>query len=207
MFNNYKKNDTAKADSPFGDSNSLDKWAAPASPDPVAGEGGMNGFFGTAEAASPTFGTAAPASSPVAPVSPGATRNVLGSDVSVVGMLRFTDDLLVDGSVEGEISSDGVLTVGANARIQAGDSNSVAVRTKSAVIHGKVTGDIVVSDRVELASTAELVGDVTASRIAIQEGAVFIGHCSVGASSAPVPPPPSKKGAKSSKNTAGNLLS
>ena len=115
-----------------------------------------------------------------APVAATSTRNVLNSDVTVVGTLRFTDDLLVDGSVEGEITSDGVLTVGANAVIQAGEKNKVAVRTKSAIIHGRVTGDVVVTERVELASTAELVGDITAARIAIQEGAVFVGHCTVG---------------------------
>lgn len=120
------------------------------------------------------FGGAAPAATA------GATRNVLNSDVTVVGTLRFTDDLLVDGSVEGEITSDGVLTVGANATIQAGEKNKVAVRTKSAIIHGRVTGDVVVTDRVELAATAELVGDITAAKIAIQEGATFVGHCTVG---------------------------
>lgn len=108
------------------------------------------------------------------------TRNVLNSDVTVVGTLRFTDNLLVDGSVEGEITSDGELTVGANAVILAGEKNKVAVRTKSAIIHGRVTGDVVVTDRVELTKTAELVGDISAARIAIQEGAVFVGHCQVG---------------------------
>ena len=109
-----------------------------------------------------------------------ATRNVLNSDVKVVGVLRFTDDLLVDGTVQGEIESEGVLTVGVNAVIEAGDSNKVAVSTRSAIIHGQVTGDGVVTDRVELASTAQLVGNVTAAKIAIQDGAVFHGFCKIG---------------------------
>lgn len=136
-----------------------------------------------------------------------ATRNVLNSDVSVVGTLRFTDDLLVDGTVEGEITSDGELTVGANAVIQAGPQTKVAVRTRSAIIQGRVTGDIVVTDRVELTSTAELVGDVTASKISIQEGAVFIGHCMVGVASASAvqAPAPAKK-VKATKTPANNNL-
>lgn len=147
-------------------------WASP-SPSGSAADDAA-GFFAPAEGGSSPFGE----SSPSTPSS--STRNVLNSDVTVVGTLRFTDDLLVDGSVEGEITSDGVLTVGANATIQAGEKNKVAIRTKSAIIHGRVTGDVVVTDRVELAATAELVGDVTAAKIAIQEGAVFIGHCTVG---------------------------
>lgn len=139
---------------------------------------------------------------------PGATHNVLNSDVSVVGTLRFTDDLLVDGTVEGEITSDGELTIGANAVIQAGSKNEAAIRTRSAIIQGRVTGDVVVTDRVELTSTAELVGNVTASKISIQEGAVFIGHCMVGvASASSVPTTPPAKKVKTTKPTANNMFS
>ncbi|MBR2145829.1 MAG: polymer-forming cytoskeletal protein, partial [Akkermansia sp.] len=99
---------------------------------------------------------------------------------------------------------------GANASIQAGDKNKVAVRTQSAIIHGKVVGDIVVSDRVELASTAELVGDVTAAKISIQEGAVFVGYCRVGNPAvAPAPaaaPAPKKAAARAPKSDEANLL-
>lgn len=108
------------------------------------------------------------------------TRNVLNSDVRVVGTLRFTDDLLVDGTVEGEIESEGILTVGVNATIRGTDRSKAAVRTRSAIIQGRVIGDISVNDRVELASTAELIGNVTASKISIQDGAIFHGYCKVG---------------------------
>ncbi len=110
-------------------------------------------------------------------------RNVLNSDVSVVGILHFSDELLVDGSVEGEITSDGVLTVGANATIIAQSTNKVAIRTKSAIIHGKVSGDVHVDDLVELASDSELIGDITAARLVVHDGAVFIGRSAVGVAS------------------------
>ncbi len=190
----------APAPSPFDDAAVPTDWATPEQP-AVDEQAAAGGYFGGAEVASSPFEGSAAAQG-MAPV----TRNVLNSDVSVVGILRFTDDLLVDGSVEGEITSDGVLTVGANASIQAGEKNKVAVRTKSAIIHGRVTGDVVVSDRVELTATAELVGDVTASKIAIQEGAVFIGHCMVGAASSMPAAPAPKKAAKSAQPTVGDNL-
>ena len=93
------------------------------------------------------------------------TRNVLNSDVEVIGSLCFSDDLLIDGTVEGDISSEGVLSVGQNA----------------VIIHGKVIGNVTVTDRVELKSTAELVGDIQAASLAIEGGAIFIGHSTVGA--------------------------
>lgn len=103
------------------------------------------------------------------------TRNVLNSDVEVVGSLRFSDDLLIDGTVEGDISSEGVLSVGQNAVIRA------EINTKSVIIHGKVIGNVTVTDRVELKSTAELVGDIQAASLVIEGGAIFIGHSTVGA--------------------------
>ncbi len=103
------------------------------------------------------------------------TRNVLNSDVEVIGSLRFSDDLLIDGTVEGDISSEGVLSVGQNAIIRA------EINTKSVIIHGKVIGNVTVTDRVELKSTAELVGDIQAASLAIEAGAIFIGHSTVGA--------------------------
>lgn len=172
MFNRKAENEPTPF-SPFKNDSLTPEWGTP-----VGGDlGGAPGDIAS-EFLPPVEPVGAYGGS--APTAVGATRNVLNSDVTVVGTLRFTDDLLVDGSVEGEITSDGVLTIGANAVIQAGEKNKVAVRTQSAIIHGRVTGDVVVTDRVELADTAVLVGDITAAKLAIQEGATFVGHCSVG---------------------------
>ncbi len=199
-YNNPRKPDVpAPTPTSYAEPTVPSGWDAPAGT-PVQVPGGQGSYYGEPEPAASPF-DAPVVNSGVAPV----TRNVLNSDVSVVGILRFTDDLLVDGSVEGEITSEGVLTVGANAIIQAGPENKVAVHTKSAIIQGKVNGDIVVSDRVELTSSAELVGDVTAAKISIQEGAVFIGHCMVGAVTSPLPAA-AKKPAKSGKAGAGDNL-
>lgn len=174
MFKYPKKPDGSPVSgSPFAENDVPAEWATPTS-QPSAPMPADTGYFGGEETSASPFEVGGPAAIPTT------TRNVLNYDVSVVGTLRFTDDLLVDGSVEGEITSDGELTVGANASIQAGEKNKVAVRTQSAIIHGKVVGDIVVTDRVVLAGTAEVVGDVTAAKISIEEGAVFVGHCQVG---------------------------
>ena len=202
MFKYPQKPAAPTGGSPFAENDVPDEWAAPVQ-QPAASDAG---YFGAEETTSSPFeaGAAMPASGP--------TRNVLNYDVSVVGTLRFTDDLLVDGSVEGEITSDGVLTVGANASIQAGEKNKVAVRTQSAIIHGKVVGDIVVTDRVELAATAEVVGDVTAAKISIQEGAVFVGMCRVGnpavvpAVATPAPKKAAARAPKSEDDASLNLL-
>jgi cytoskeletal protein CcmA (bactofilin family) len=104
----------------------------------------------------------------------GATRNVLSSDVEIKGTVKFANDLVVDGKIEGEISSDGNLTVGENARIKA------EIKTNTVVVYGKVHGNISVTDRVELKSSAEVVGDIKAKTLSIEAGAIFVGKSTVG---------------------------
>jgi cytoskeletal protein CcmA (bactofilin family) len=116
------------------------------------------------------------AAQPAAPArtSPAATRNVLSSDVEIKGSVKFTNDLVVDGKIEGEISSDGNLTVGENARIKA------EVKTATVIVYGKVHGNLTATDRVELKASAEVVGDIKAKTLAIEAGAIFVGKSTVG---------------------------
>lgn len=128
------------------------------------------------EPVSPSYGTPQPAAAAVAPArtSPAATRNILSTDVEIKGTVKFTNDLVVDGKIEGEISSDGNLTVGENARIKA------EIKTATVVVYGKVHGNINATDRVELKSSAEVVGDIKAKTLSIEAGAIFVGKSTVG---------------------------
>ena len=116
-------------------------------------------------------------SKPSAPVSSkmSNSKNVLSSDVEIKGTLKFANDLIIDGRIEGEIMSEGDLTVGENANLQAD------IKTRSVTVFGKVHGNITVTDRCELKQNAELHGDVTAGKLAIEEGATFMGSSTVGA--------------------------
>jgi cytoskeletal protein CcmA (bactofilin family) len=100
-------------------------------------------------------------------------KDVLSSDVEIKGTIKFQKELLIDGKVEGDINSDGALTVGENADIRA------EIKTKSITIYGKVQGNITVSERCELKSKCTLQGDLKAARLIIEEGATFIGKSEV----------------------------
>ena len=121
----------------------------------------------------PSYGSQQPAP-PAARTSPAATRNVLSSDVEIKGTVKFTSDLVVDGKIEGEINSDGNLTVGENARIKA------EIKTATIIVYGKVHGNLTATDRVELKSSAEVVGDIKAKTLSIEAGAIFVGKSTVG---------------------------
>jgi len=104
---------------------------------------------------------------------PSTSKNILTSDVELTGTLKFDTDLIFDGKLDGEIISEGTLILGKNAVVKG------EVRTKSVTIHGTVNGNVTVQERCELKSNAELLGDLKAMRIIIEEGATFIGHSEV----------------------------
>lgn len=104
------------------------------------------------------------------------SKNVLANDVEIKGSIKFSHDLIIDGKIEGEVISDGSLTVGENALIKG------EVKTRSVIIFGKVEGNITVAERCELKSNAVLVGDIGAGTLAIEEGATFMGQSKVGKS-------------------------
>src|SRR6201997_4817019 len=109
-------------------------------------------------------------------------KDVLSSDVEIKGSIKFQKELLIDGKVEGEIHSDGVLTIGENADIRG------EIKTKSITVFGKVHGNITVSERCELKSKCTLQGDLKASRLIIEEGATFIGKSEVSSGTAAAKP-------------------
>jgi len=158
--------------------NKPEEPAAPTAPAPTAS-------YTPAPAPTPAYNEpAAPAAASVpttaAPQRPvGPSRNVLSSDVEIKGTVKFTNDLVVDGRIEGEIQSDGNLTVGENARLKA------EIKTGTVVVYGKVHGNIIASDRVELKASAEVVGDIKAKTLSIEPGAIFVGKSAVGTPSTP----------------------
>src|SRR6266478_1030694 len=100
-------------------------------------------------------------------------KDILSSDVEIKGSIKFQKELLIDGKVEGEINSDGILTIGENADIRG------EIKTKSITVYGKVHGNITVAERCELKSKCTLQGDLKAARLVIEEGATFIGKSEV----------------------------
>jgi cytoskeletal protein CcmA (bactofilin family) len=133
-------------------------------------------------------------SAPQRPVGP--SRNVLSSDVEIKGTVKFTNDLVVDGRIEGEIQSEGNLTVGENARLKA------EIKTGTVVVYGKVHGNIIASDRVELKASAEVVGDIKAKTLSIEPGAIFVGKSAVGTPSTPAGAPAKPSGGQAAAPAA-----
>src|SRR5262249_26048209 len=98
-----------------------------------------------------------------------AGKCTLSSEVEIEGSITFQKELLIDGKVQGQINSDGVLTIGENAHIRG------EIKSKSVRVHGKVNGKIT-AERCELKSKCTLRGNLKAARLIVEEGAAFIGR-------------------------------
>jgi cytoskeletal protein CcmA (bactofilin family) len=99
-------------------------------------------------------------------------RTCFGSDAELNGEITFIDMIRVNGHIAGSVhSKKGTLIVDTAARVDANVDVAVAV------IAGTVTGDIVAHQRVELAPSAKIYGNIWTRSLAIQSGAIFEGVC------------------------------
>jgi cytoskeletal protein CcmA (bactofilin family) len=99
----------------------------------------------------------------------------LGRGTRVSGKISFEGPAKVEGQVEGEVLANDSLIVGETAVLNAQISGGAVV------IHGKVTGDINATKRLEIRAPGRVYGNVTTPSLIIEEGVVFEGHCSMGA--------------------------
>lgn len=94
----------------------------------------------------------------------------IGKSVVIRGELTGSEDLYLDGEIEGTINlRDHKMVIGPNGRIKA------AITAREIVVHGKVEGNIGGSDRVELKRASTVHGDISTHRIVIEDGALFKG--------------------------------
>jgi cytoskeletal protein CcmA (bactofilin family) len=104
----------------------------------------------------------------------------IGRSVCIRGELSGSEDIFLDGQVEGSIQLSGnSLTVGPNGRIRAN------IAAKNVTVSGSVDGNIDAGERTDLRKSAVVKGDVRTRRIAIEEGAYFTGKLEILSESKP----------------------
>jgi cytoskeletal protein CcmA (bactofilin family) len=94
----------------------------------------------------------------------------IGKSVIIKGELSGSEDLTIEGQVEGKIElRQNVLTIGPNGRIKA------QVFAKTIVVQGEVHGNITASERIDIRDNGSVEGDLSSPRVAIADGAHFRG--------------------------------
>jgi cytoskeletal protein CcmA (bactofilin family) len=98
----------------------------------------------------------------------------LTPDCKIKGTLKFDGPMRINGKVDGKIITDnGELVIGKTGTVKA------AINTKNVIIEGRVDGNITASDKVVLKQKAQLIGDLQAKTLVVEEGVVFIGRCNI----------------------------
>jgi len=104
------------------------------------------------------------------PVAETANRTVIARPTRIEGKLLGSGEILVDGTVHGEIDSQGRVRIGEHGKIEAD------VHARTVEVAGTVRGHIIGDERIILEPSATVDGDITAPRILIQDGATFRGQ-------------------------------
>jgi len=105
-----------------------------------------------------------------------ATQTLISSTTRVRGSITGSDDLTIDGHVEGDVRLDGDLHVDADARIDG------KIQAHTVVVHGTVKGDINASTHLTLSKTARVKGALTAPLLRFEDGAMVSGEVMIGGS-------------------------
>ena len=114
------------------------------------------------------------ASTPALGSTPARGQARLGASLQIKGHITGTEDLQIDGKVDGPISLRGHgLTVGPTAQLTS------EIHAREVVVFGKVVGNVHARDRVDVKSDGSVIGDISTARISIEDGAQFKGRIEI----------------------------
>jgi len=120
--------------------------------------------------------------------SPSTSKNTLASDVEIKGTLKFSGELTFEGKLEGEIQSDGILNLGDSAVVNGN------INAQSVVVRGKINGNIVAKEKIDIKAKTEMFGDIRSAKLAIEEGVTFVGKTEVNPNKVAPTPAPARPG-------------
>jgi cytoskeletal protein CcmA (bactofilin family) len=127
-----------------------------------------------ASTAKPSVATFSNPPAPALSPSPARSSARIGSGLQIKGQITGTEDLQIDGKVDGPISLRGhSLTVGPAAQLTS------EINAREVVVYGKVVSNVHARDRVDVKSDGSIMGDISTARISIEDGAQFKGRIEI----------------------------
>lgn len=101
--------------------------------------------------------------------------SVIGSDMVVDGDIRAKEAVRVEGSVTGDVETEGALIISASGKVKGN------VKGSSIIIGGSLEGDLCSGGRTEVVSTGKVIGNIRTKSLVVDENAVFQGQCTMNA--------------------------
>lgn len=102
------------------------------------------------------------------------SMNLVGKETVIEGEIKTKGDLRIDGKIIGEINSNGKVIVGVSGSVKG------ALNCRNAEILGTIEGNVSIEELINLRSTSVIEGDIFTNKLAIENGAIFNGRCSMG---------------------------
>ena len=127
------------------------------------------GIFNKPEAKKPSTTPAPPRNKPAPSPPAGNPATLIGPAAQIKGELMSSDNLHIEGKVEGKVKSGKQVVIGEKGQVQA------EVEAEVVSIRGRLEGDCHATNKVEITSTGKVYGNISAPRISVVEGAVFRG--------------------------------
>lgn len=103
----------------------------------------------------------------------GLMNTIIGKDTVFSGTLDVKGELRIDGTVKGKILCSDCVTIGATGIVEA------EIEADSAIIAGRMVGNIDTTEKIELQAKCEMEGDLKTKSLVIEQGAVFCGACNM----------------------------
>jgi len=103
----------------------------------------------------------------------GLMNTIIGKDTVITGTVDVKGAFRVDGTVKGKIICSDCVTVGATGLVEA------EIEANSTVVAGRMHGNIVATEKIELQAKCEMEGDLKTKSLVIEQGAVFCGACNM----------------------------
>jgi len=102
-------------------------------------------------------------------------ETIIGPSIKVKGNFHGQGNIIIEGTVEGSVKTNGFLLIGDKAKINAD------ISAKNAKIGGEIKGNVKIEEYLEIKSSAKINGDISTKKISIEKNAIFNGRCDMGA--------------------------
>jgi cytoskeletal protein CcmA (bactofilin family) len=100
-------------------------------------------------------------------------NTIIGKDTLITGTVDVKGAVRVDGTVKGKVICTDCVTIGSTGLVEAD------IESNTAVIAGRMVGNVVATEKIELQAKCELEGDIKTKSLVIEQGAVFCGACNM----------------------------
>ena len=99
---------------------------------------------------------------------------VIAQGTSITGKFAATEDVRLDGVIEGDLKCDKRLVMGETGRVKG------TITAEDAIIMGTIEGELIVTNTIHLKSTAKIEGNIKSKSMTVDDGAIYSGECNVG---------------------------